>query len=432
MPASQVAERIQTPRFWPTAIVLLITSAMGPYVTAGLRTDHFVVYPLAALGIIALLGARTPRSIVLLLSILTLLLAIATISTTFRPANTSPWPFGSQLSGFDNLAQPLAAIIITSAACSRSSPQLVLQWACRTIVTVALINVALAIAMSIGTLELSAWWSSSSDSSGLRSLQQGRTTGVINHPAEAGLLYGIAMIAGIYLWRPHKRFLFSVVLGMLLLGGMLTASKVFLFGSLPIAALQYLARRGHRGVRLAGPPILIGAFAAVPGTESLLSRPLEQFGRQFQDADSNLLGSLTANRLGSDSTLGPIIDALVTGPFWFGYGAQGLRVPYDNGWVEMLVVAGIAGVVCYAALFAVPFIAWRSMPRGTDSRSLLGALTALTMIASMGIPALTANRVALLLWILFTTLLFVAARAPTPSGSPTRAAATTETQGGPG
>jgi len=95
------------------------------------------------------------------------------------------------------------------------------------------------------------------------------------------------------------------------------------------------------------------------------------------------------------------VNAVVQSSPWFGFGAQGLAVPYDNGWVEAFVVAGACGALLYTAVLGLLVVAWwRRRSR------FAGGLVLVVIGASMGLPALTANRVATLAWVLLTLLLF--------------------------
>ena len=77
---------------------------------------------------------------------------------------------------------------------------------------------------------------------------------------------------------------------------------------------------------------------------------------------------------------------------------------YDNGWVEALVVGGLAGAAIYSLVLGYLLAAWRRSPDG-PATDLLGGLALLLLGASVGLPALTANRVATIAWILIVLLL---------------------------
>jgi hypothetical protein len=121
------------------------------------------------------------------------------------------------------------------------------------------------------------------------------------------------------------------------------------------------------------------------------------------------VGLYTAGRLGANSTLRATAEAILGSSPVFGFGAGGLSVAYDNGWIEALAVAGLFGTLLYTAVIATLAAAWwrtRGTLPAAHSR-LAGGIILVLAAASMGVPALTANRVATVAWVLITLLLFV-------------------------
>ena len=98
-----------------------------------------------------------------------------------------------------------------------------------------------------------------------------------------------------------------------------------------------------------------------------------------------------------------------------GFGAGGLDGPaYDSLWQEVLGVSGVLGVILAAAVFVMlarRLAALRTVLAREDWQLACGAAV-LAAGASAGIPSLTANRAATLLWLVLGAL--VTARSPGP------------------
>ena len=98
----------------------------------------------------------------------------------------------------------------------------------------------------------------------------GRYTGIFNQPAEAGIAYGVALLLLTWLARTRewKPFPVTCAAALVITGGVLTVSKVFLLCAAPVAGLTVL--RGRARIRVA---VTAGAGAAglwLAGTAGML------------------------------------------------------------------------------------------------------------------------------------------------------------------
>lgn len=99
-------------------------------------------------------------------------------------------------------------------------------------------------------------------------------------------------------------------------------------------------------------------------------------------------------------------------------GAAGLNVAYDSLWLEVFVVSGIIGVVLAAARLVLLAARWVRVKASLDRAEwqLAGGVLVLAVGASLGIPSLTANRTATLLWLVLGLLVCAQGRGAISGG----------------
>ncbi|GAA5179733.1 hypothetical protein GCM10023322_10450 [Rugosimonospora acidiphila] len=399
----------------------MAVAAFGPYTSvAGVRTEQVVVYGVGAAALLSTrwTGMRLSRAAVLVATLLAGEIVIAVVGTLVPVVDLSPYVVGSVLPGLDNLILPLVVLasVWTLLAAGADRDRL-LRVACRVVVLAMCANTVVAYLSQLHDLTplLARFWDNTVDagdaSTGTvagNAAQLGRFTGVFNQPAEAGEMYSIALLAAIYLYRAKSVRL--VLAGLLLgIGGVLTISKVFLLVGLPIAVWQLLRVSTQRGRRLT--LLATGIFAVAALAESGIGP--DWIGGGFLDRllhpgdSSGLLDLYTGGRIGGVSSLHLVSDAVLHNSPWFGYGAGGLAAPYDNGWIEALAVAGLFGVALYTGILLVLAAGWlrRHALMSEAQARLAGGLIVLAAGASVGLPALTANRVATVMWLLLALVL---------------------------
>lgn len=407
-----------------TVLTLVVLSAFGPYIAAGLRTEQLVVYGIAV-PVLAVTWFRLRLTPVLAVfaALWSVVIAVAVIGWAFPPVNTSSFAAGRAIANLDNLALPLVTVLLVVAVVAPASREAVLRRATGLIAVGMCLNAVVALGQMLNPASLalvSRWWSGGNgqETVGDRALTLGRYTGIMNQPALAGVAYSIAMMCAIYYFRGRPvRLGWAVAL--IALGGALAVSKAFLLIGLPVAGWHLLRMSGKRGTRL----ILAGfsttaLFSAASlgyldrwvGLERLLMS-VPGFGQ------ANRLGALTGNRYGETAATRPLVDALLEHAPWFGMGMRGLDAPTDSAWVQVLVLSGLVGLGLFvAALGALAQGYWRQRTDLPEvERRLFAGLLVVTLASSIGFPVLTANRVGVLGGVLFALLLIRRAPEPEPT-----------------
>jgi hypothetical protein len=400
---------------WWARIVCL--SAFGPYVTGSARTEQIAVF--ASVIFILVTGwprmIRAPLGPAPFLVAWSGLVAVMLISTVFRPFD--PGFYGSQpvSHALSAMALPLALMVITWYWTLTADPVSLIRAVTPVAVAGMCMNTVIEIAqVSVGKAEvfsfLPRFWDAapSAGSVAANAASDGRYTGIFNQPAEAGIAYGVALLALIWLARQRAWKPLAVTCAAVLLftGGVLTVSKVFLLCALPVAVLTVM--HGTARIRVLVTAAATGGALWLAGIAGMLPAwsGAARLGYLTRPGAS-LTAQYSAGRYGVGGTLAPVTaDVLRAAPV-AGFGAGGLDGPaYDSLWQQVLVVSGVLGVILAAAVFVM--LAWRltGLRRvlARENWQLACGTAVLAAGASAGIPSLTANRAATLLWLVLGAL----------------------------
>ena len=403
--AVQDRQATTTSTRWPVlVIVAVVLSAFGPYVASGIRTDQVVVYGLAP--VVALIGmwhAQTTKRQAAILGSWMFLVVFALVSTF-----TVRWSLGSAvLADLDAVLLPLAvAVIVLSVTRSDNRVQLLRAAAATTVLAMSA-NVAVTLAqVGSGIGIVSRWLPAGDETVAARAATLGRFTGILNQPALAGILYGLALLLTVY-WLHRRPWLMVTVFTWLTLGGALGVSKSFTFVSLPIAVAVLLVLTVRRNIF----PVLVAAVAVwivwLYRSELMAALAdafpqwsgLARFGDLFTGLD---FAAITGNRFVDESTNAATIALVLDDAPLAGFGAGGLPgVPVDSAWVHALVLAGILGAIGLAATLLAATVGHLTQ---YSQRPMVEWWTIAGIIAVIGIsawafPVFTGNRLAVVVWV---------------------------------
>jgi hypothetical protein len=268
---------------------------------------------------------------------------------------------------------------------------------------------------------------------GVMAAENERYTGIFYQPAIAGVAYGVALFSLIYLLkvRTGRRRGYLVLAGYLLcIGGIVTVSKVFVIGALPIALVLLMLDQPRR-LRVL---IWLASFA-------LAFRVLAEYGvlpswstggamlQHLVNPRGSIITTYSAGRYGTGGTLAALTGTVLRVSPWAGFGAGGIVTAYDSMWTETLAVTGLFGVGFLLVEFIVLFARWaraRTYLARPEWR-LIGATLVLALGGSLGVPTLTGQRISVLLWLIIGLLVV-----PRPGAGPSHrtSAATRAAAGG--
>jgi hypothetical protein len=409
----------------PVVPALLIYAAFGPYLlpSVGVRLEHIVIYTLLvpAVSVLVLrrdsvLGYPPLLAVFLLWVFATIWTATVTLlgDRYFASLPTA-------ISYFENYLQPVVVTLVLAALIGRPGPAAAhhaLIRACGALVTVLSINSVLALtSLVVDMRPLMFYFTGPEAVAGQgtvweRAASMGRFSGVFNQPLESGIAYSLGLLAwgfrhraGISGWS-HR-----VGLVLLLIGGALSVSKVFLLGGLPLFLLYVVRYRAvltltaRVDLRLA---ILVAASTLAVAQVVRSWTGFDYLLRLLRFSGGGLSGILdlyTAGRFGGGETHVKYLfiwtwrEAPVHG---FGFAASPML---DSGYAEFMVQGGIVGLACYVGVLAT--LVWLGVSRlrsAPEEGRLLLACSALLIGASIGAPALTANRVSTVIWALLAAI----------------------------
>ena len=408
-------------RLW---VSLLTLSAFGPYVIGHIDTGQLLGC-ISALGILIFgwpfMLRRNGAPLLPLAIIWSGLYVIILLATIWPPSNLGGYTQLPILNALGAYALPLALLLTTWFWTLIMEVRDLIVTISKSIVACMTCNAALSVCELAtrrvnGFYVINALWSvpnapGSAAAVGLRASENGRYIGIFYQPAIAGTLYGIALFCSLFLIQTQPRSSgrrLALCASTLCLGGIITVSKVFLLGALPIAGLLILQDRNRRRPTLAW-LVAFGLALWILGIANIL--PSWNNGTAllegFVSPQGSVIRTFTAGRYGSGSTLGTLSNNVLHLSPWIGFGAGGLNVAYDSMWTETLAVSGLFGVVILGFAMILLFTKWMrlNMFLPEPDWRLAGATLTLALGGSLGIPTFTGQRVSTILWLVLGVLL---------------------------
>lgn len=403
---------------WWARIVCL--SAFGPYVTGSARTEQIVVF--ASFAAILIVGwprivkARSCAPLPFLVG-WTGLYMIMLIGTVWRPEDLGFYGAQPMSHGLSAMLLPVALMTLTWFWTLNAETADIMLAVAPLIVGAMVLNTGISLAQlatdKVAVFSfLPRFWDTPGSVSSVAVLAagNGRFTGIFNQPTEAGVAYGVALFCLIYLARRgliKSGLLVAACAAAVVAGGVLTVSKIFLLGAVPLAVLMVLRNRRSR-IRVAAWTTAAGVLAwLLAGSRVLPAWPAGSKILRLAHPTGALVTVYSGQRYGTGGTLGPVVSDVLRSSPWYGFGAGGLNnVAYDSLWVEVLVLGGLAGVALAASVVVMLAYRWTRL-RGTlggAEWALGGALLTLAVGGSLGLPTLTANRTSTLLWLIIGML----------------------------
>ena len=411
---------------WNWITFSAVAACFGPYLVGGFRSEQIVFYVLG-FGTFAMVWVKrryvSRRSPVVLMVLWVGMATVAAVATVSGVSFRVRGQYAFSLQELDNWVMPLASLTLAwSLAQLYRSRDLVTTFAYSLILFVAA-NACLQIAQLLqgpgGPIKgfLGHFWSSTAagvpDSRGFLSVGQRvylseRLTGIINQPAEAGILYALGLVITVWAYRSGmiKLWTFVVMSSLTVIGGLLTLSKAFILMGIPFALVLLLVGaklRQQLGV-LAGTTLMVGlAWSAFVRGEWSRAEGLLDWLIGLTSIGGATGGRISVNGGFYDAVT---VEVLSRSPI-IGFGldphshtdGESARVIASSGLLGLILLLAFYGAMIQRALAA-------RFELETQTWILSIAVVGIIIGGGVGVPTFSANRVGSLLLLILGLLLF--------------------------
>lgn len=398
--------------------VLLIIAAFGPYVSLslGIRIENVFVY-LCALLFIPIYLMKNPAIDKLLFTLFSIWLSVFIFMVVRTMFDTKDVNWTAVFAEFKNFTQPLAILSVFLAPLYKmdveKSKKRLLK-ACNVLIILLCINTLWTLlGFFVDLSAINEYFWRGDDSVAVRAASNGRFSGIFNQPMEAGAAYSIGLLAWLYLVenKISKVNIYSVILlTLMIVGGLLTVSKIFVIGGLTLFVVSFLINKSIRKqmVKLTVLLLFIGyaPFYYLTSTWGGMDYLLRFFDANSQQ--QGLVYLLTSGRYGGESSqqLGLFAKVWSANPI-YGEGLGSQKV-FDSAFFHFFGDGGIIGLFFYAllliSLISVGFTYLKSK-KCEGERKLYWFITLVVIVGSFGAPMLTLNRSSAILWLFICMLM---------------------------
>lgn len=398
-------------------LFILLVSAFGPYlfISIGIRLDHIIIYSLLTFLLVTNLVAIKIHPLYIFTILVLLIVCLVPFVALFL--NDSQISNSLILSQIENYTQPLAITIICFSIfnnCNVEQIESGFIFFLKLFVILMAIHTLLSVAMNFFP-ELLFWrrftgagliaLTDDAARTGLTAAELarlgGRISGIFTQVFEAGFAYSIAIISWSFLYTRFKKFLIfqNAILLLILLGGILVNSKIFIVFGLPLAIYLFNQKKKLFLYSSIFTVISLYALKLVSIDFSFFAKTLKYVRRLSNVNLDNFLQVFTGGRFEPDSSIiTGMIDIYYTSPLiGMGYGSIETS---DFSLYEVLSLGGLLSIFFYLLLFAI-FIGMIYAIKNTLFRKYYISLIILTVFSSLAAPTITANRISLIFWLLW-------------------------------
>ena len=394
---------------------LFVAGALGPYLGGtGLKTEHVLIYGVGLAYSVTFLPVHRlnlwrslPISMPLWACLgLTQAVGYFATSTAARDITT----MSRILAAVEHLAQPLVVVTVMWSLGRILPPESLtkaLDKALNILVWGLCLN-SLLVGWLIATGEIgpfAAWLPPTAGDPGTvwaTAMQGGRYGGIFNQPFESGLSYSLAALAWYRLQSQRKRTPFWEYARLLLLvfGGLVSVSKVFLFAALPLFIAFVLVRKVNRAL-IAGLLVLVTAVFVFYRVQDSWNGSSLMTGYFSLEKGGDALNLYTGNRFAHDRTQveEQFSEVWDSAPI-FGFGFAPFEI-IDSGFLWAFGSGGIIGAGIFALLLSKALIRTWGLVRKNREQVFSFLILLLMVAASVGAPAFTINRGSTIFWTLF-------------------------------
>ncbi|MBT3926423.1 MAG: hypothetical protein HOF33_05505 [Rhodospirillaceae bacterium] len=423
--------RLGIRRYVPSA---LMVSAFGPLLlpSIGIGTEQVLMYALlpVAIGLLCI-GGRSLlfyAPVLFLLFIFVFIILWTTVVTSggvLSHVTPTTRTLSEEISSFESYFQTIVMILILGALLkgySSQNAQSLLDKAAKILIIFMSINALIALAsVFFNTAPITGYFVREEIVTGGIPLQvdsgTGRFSGIFEFPATAGHAYSLALIMWTFLVRKEKQISFVSLLmaGLIIVGGIVSVSKTFLFGGFPIFFIYWLIPgRVSPRISLKILAIIVAAIGTIAiFIESWIGTRLiiDLFSSGGKYTPVTLFFHFISIRygIGDDLSVGGIFAYV-----WEMAPIQGLGFSYlgiaDSAYLQFFMQGGLVSVLLYFGFIAtIIYLGASEWYRGKEMGRLLTILGIFVFLAGVGSPVITTARISVIFWVILMLVFAVRA-----------------------
>ena len=404
-------------------LILIIIASFGPYLikSVGLRTEHLLIYPLFIISILTILSKHRSISLFRSLSGILVVLIYITIWTIFGTIVniTNYTSYGKIFSHFENYFQPISIIIgictFIKFDSKNDAINLLIRISYVYLFLLSLNSVIVILSIFTDLSPIMMNFVGTSGVSGLttweKTAQGGRFTGIFNQPMISGASHSLVIFLWAYITKKNRidSIRGIIVLLFLFFGGVLSISKLFFLGGIPLFFLYLKLQKRLRTI------FNWKFFLLISVSIIIVLIILERWkGYDFLISiftltkNTNLIYFFTGKRFGSRNTTVTLLfsSVLKKSPLCgLGFGAVTVL---DSAYVEFFVQGGL--IALFAYMFLLIRIGWLGLKEykiKSDESIFLVILFLFLVGAGLGGPVITANRFSVVFWIILILILSI-------------------------
>lgn len=229
----------------------------------------------------------------------------------------------------------------------------------------------------------------------------GRISGVFTQVFEAGYAYSVALISWAYLYNTFKKFIKyqNVILFVIIFGGILVNSKIFLVFGVCLFFVLLNNKKLLIMWSMIGLSTLLIIYLLNLNV-SFFAETIKYVNRLILFNIDNVIPIYTGGRFSEESTIMiGINDVLNTSPY-IGNGYGSIETS-DFSLYEVIAIGGLLDLFFYLLLFVL-FMYITLLIKNQQTKKYYICLIIITVFTSLAAPAITANRISLIFWIIFS------------------------------
>tara|TARA_B100001939_G_C16939519_1_gene617697 strand:+ start:1210 stop:2493 length:1284 start_codon:yes stop_codon:yes gene_type:complete len=396
-------------------IYILFASAFGPYIISGIRLDQFMVYLLLLLLImIGRIRIVNDRSLLAILMLAGFIFTVPLISTVTKFEYISLTLLVSQI---ENYLTPIIVLVLLSSLLAKKTEietNEIFMNCIKVFLTLLSLNTLFSIYLFISGDEAMLSLFTGSREITMRddydagataasiALGAGRITGVFTQVFEAGTAYSMGIVSIGYLHKkePEKIMRNLTCFLFILIGGMLTFSKIFFIIGF-LAFIYFIGLFRSIKMLLFMVPLFVIILSYFPDFEIAgiaFGKGLKNIFRLFDFNSGNFIAVFTSGRFSDESSIITGMESIFYQSPIIGLGYGSIETS-DFSLYEVFSLGGILGMIAYIAMFGF-LITLSFIQKDLTARDFLLAINFIILFSSLGGPIITANRISVIFWVL--------------------------------